>query len=131
VAIDSDSRQSVERLAVSFCDRFGMRLVNADSIILNRSAHFREGRNHVRLEIESLHLNPGLYGVDLWMAGNGQVIDYIPGAVQVEVVDYSGGRIAGIRPAGDGVVTCDFDFSVNDPGTSEDWPVARLEAARG
>jgi lipopolysaccharide transport system ATP-binding protein len=131
VAIDSDSRQSVERLAVSFCDRFGMRLVNADSIILNRSAHFREGRNHVRLEIESLHLNPGLYGVDLWMAGNGQVIDYVPGAVQVEVVDYSGGRIAGIRPVGDGVVTCDFDFSVNDPGTSEDWPVARLEAARG
>jgi lipopolysaccharide transport system ATP-binding protein len=112
--VDSDASRRVDRVAVSFCDRYGTRLVNADTIALGRSPFLRKGKNHLGFYIKSLHLNPGNYTVSLWLAGNGRVIDSLPEALQIEVVDVPSRNHRGPRPEGDGLVTCDFDLFAFD-----------------
>jgi len=112
--LDSDANRRVDRIAVSFCDRYGTRLVNADTIALARTPALRQGQNHVCFYLNSLHLNPGVYTVCLWMAGNGRVIDSLPEALQIEVVDLPAEGRRGIRPEGDGLVTCDFELHAFD-----------------
>jgi ABC-type polysaccharide/polyol phosphate transport system ATPase subunit len=114
LVVESDARRRVDRMAVSFCDRYGTRLVNADTIAVGRSPVLRKGRNHVGFYIKNVHLNPGVYTVSLWMAGNGRVIDSLPGALQVEVVDLPTEGRRGIHPEGDGLVTCDFELLAVD-----------------
>jgi lipopolysaccharide transport system ATP-binding protein len=105
--IHSESRLSVDSLGVWLTDRSGLRLINADTISIGQSIVLEPGSNRVALRIERLHLNPGTYGVNLWLAKRpATVFDQIELAGEVEVVEPPDSvRVA---PGGDGVVPCDF-----------------------
>jgi lipopolysaccharide transport system ATP-binding protein len=107
LVVQSDARRTVSSLAVTFYDRFGTKLVNADSLEIGESVSLRAGRNEIGLRIDGLHLKPGNYGLGLWMAHGDEVLDRIESATIVEVVEPVVEGF-GRRAACDGTVTCDF-----------------------
>jgi hypothetical protein len=107
VVIDSDKNRLVPSLAVTFYDRFGTKLVNADTLALGEAVVLKPGLNEFRLLVEHLHLNPGLYHLGLWLADGHHIYDLVPEAVTVEVIDDDEPTL-GQRPAADGLVTCRF-----------------------
>jgi lipopolysaccharide transport system ATP-binding protein len=113
--IESDSVRSIGSLAVVFYDQSGTKLVNADTVLLGQILSLRQGRKTVKLRIEKLYLNPGVYTLGLWLADplnfkmTGTYFDYITSAFQIEVVD-PGSKGLGERPKSDGVVTCSFEL---------------------
>ncbi len=107
--IESDTPRTVESLAVILYDRSGTKLVNMDSISLDRSFGLKSGRNRMRFVLKQLHLNPGSYVLGLWLAGRApSVLDYIDTAVEIEVRQHPD-RAAYRRPTSDGVVTNVFE----------------------
>src|SRR5437773_3742016 len=66
--IVSDSPRSIGSIGVTLFSLSGTKLVNADTIALGRVIALRKGRNIVRIRIEKLYLNPGVYVVGLWLA---------------------------------------------------------------
>jgi ABC-type polysaccharide/polyol phosphate transport system ATPase subunit len=114
LTIDSDADREVNSIGVTFCDRAGTKLVNADTTGLGEVTHLKKGPNEVRLRLHRLHLNPGVYVVALWLARRpGNALDYVESAGEIEVVEPpAGGRP---RPEFDGVVTCSFDLTVRGP----------------
>jgi lipopolysaccharide transport system ATP-binding protein len=113
--IEAAGPRSVSGLAVTLYDRSGAKLVNADVLSLGRVVALRPGRNRVRLRIEALHLNPGVYPLGLWLADRGgTVLDFSEAALELEVVDLEREGLGG-RPAADGVVPCRFTVEVDEP----------------
>ncbi len=110
LAIRCDRPRQVASLAVSFWSRYGVLLVNADTVMLGRRLALKAGLNEVRLRIDALHLRPGTYLLDLWLADYGQPFDLIKQAVEVEVVEVADVGL-GRRPRRDDCVTCDFMVS--------------------
>jgi ABC-type polysaccharide/polyol phosphate transport system ATPase subunit len=112
--LHSESTREVGSLAVTFYDRIGTKLVNADSISLGKSLCLRQGENAISVRIEELHLNPGLYNIGFWLANPPHVFDYIELGGTVEVI----GRETqgfGHTAACDGTVTCFFSIiELND-----------------
>lgn len=114
-AIESDAERSVGSIAVNLSDLSGLRLVNADTVLINRVVPLRKGRNLVHLRIDKLYLNPGIYRVGLWMAdpvinhATDTAYDHIESAGEIEVVDEDPDAILLNHNA---VVTCDFDVQV-------------------
>lgn len=108
--IASDSDRSVGSLAVTIYDQHGTKLVNADTISLGQVVALRQGQTIVRLRLEELHLNPGVYVVGLWLASPGaDVFDYIKSAIKIEVVGVEqGAGHFGARATDDGAVVCSF-----------------------
>ena len=107
--IASDALRAVSSMAVILFDRAGTKLINADTIALGKVITLQKGRNIVRLKIENLYLNPGIYVLGLWLA-NPQVdvvFDYIESAFEIEVINFRSEGL-GMRPNFDGVVTCQF-----------------------
>jgi hypothetical protein len=111
--IMSDSPRSIESIAVSLYSLSGTKLVNADTISLGQSITLRNGRNLVRLMIEKVSLNPGVYVVGLWLANPISTLstdaefDHAPSAFEIEVVHLEFPEF-GMRPDSDGVVICPF-----------------------
>ena len=111
--LESDASRSLGSLAVSLCDLQGNRLVNADSVLVDRVLSLRQGRNLIRLRIEHLYLNPGLYKIALWLAdpirarSENSPYDYIETAFEIEVVNPAS-RGNGLKE--NAFVTCDFDL---------------------
>jgi lipopolysaccharide transport system ATP-binding protein len=107
VEIRAQSRLSVDSLGMWLTDRSGLRLINADTISLGKTFVLEPGDNRISLQIDRLHLNPGTYGVNLWLAKRpAMVFDQIELAGEIEVVEPpNSDRIA---PGGDGVVPCEF-----------------------
>jgi hypothetical protein len=106
LVIAASAPQTVSSLAVTLYDQYYTKLVNADTIALGRSLRLGPGRNHFRLRIEQLHLNPGMYIVGLWLADPvGVVLDHIESAFPLEVVTLES-RQLGASPTQDGAVTC-------------------------
>lgn len=68
LAIGSDARRNIDSLAVTLHDLSGTRLINVDTVLIDRTFQLQAGRNVVRIRIEQLHLNPGRYTVALWLA---------------------------------------------------------------
>ncbi|HKV08898.1 MAG TPA: polysaccharide ABC transporter ATP-binding protein [Thermoanaerobaculia bacterium] len=113
--IEATESRSVSGLAVTLYDRSGAKLVNADILSLGRVVTLRPGRNRVRLRIEALQLNPGIYPLGLWLADHGgTVLDFSDAALDLEVVDLEREGL-GARPAADGVVPCRFTLEVEEP----------------
>jgi lipopolysaccharide transport system ATP-binding protein len=109
--IQSDAQREVRSLSVFLLEQYGTKVLNADTLHLDRTISLRQGRNAVKLRIASVHLLPGTYRVGLWLADpvHAQSVtgayDYVESAFEIEVV----ARGAGV-PAGTGaVVTCHFD----------------------
>lgn len=109
VTLESDSARMLTHLAVVFSDRNGTRLINASTVSLGKTLSLRPGRNECTVRLEQLHLTPGIYNMDLFLANPGLVFDYVEAAAQVEVVDLPGAGF-GKRPDGDGRVTCELSL---------------------
>ena len=69
--IEADTIRSIDGLAVRFYDHYGTLLVNANLLFLCESLELLRGRNEIALDIDQLHLTPGVYTADLWMAMGG------------------------------------------------------------
>jgi len=115
LVIEADTIRSIDGLAVRFYDHYGTLLVNANLLFLGGSIELSPGRNEISLSIEQLHLLPGIYTTDLWMAVSsiGEAIDHVAPAFRIDVIDAPGaGRLAVCppHPKGRGLVTCNYHF---------------------
>jgi len=105
----SDAPRSVGSLAVTLYNDGGVKLVNADTLAQGREIMLDRGLNKVRLRIQELHLNEGVYIVGLWLANPGSnVMDHIENAFRIQVVSPEIYEF-GVKPPQDGLVTCAFD----------------------
>jgi lipopolysaccharide transport system ATP-binding protein len=105
--IHAHADTEIGSMAATFYDPQGAKLVNADTLVLNRKFHLREGSNVLSLKIDALHLNPGSYALGLWMTdAEGMILDFSDSVFHVEVVDPPGPLVR--RPDFDGSVTCTF-----------------------
>jgi lipopolysaccharide transport system ATP-binding protein len=106
VELVSDAPREIGSVAVSLNDRYGTKLVNADSLSLGRPIALQAGRNVLRFRIDELYLNPGAYSLGLWAADPpAEVYDRIDAAAVIEVIEHEAERI---RVVGDGLVPCRF-----------------------
>jgi len=111
LSLRSDRARRAQSIAVTLYDHNGIKLVNADTLNLGAVVPLQAGINTIRLRLEELHLNPGVYSLGFWVAGSGQtVFDYNESAVRVEVVDVQSGGF-GARTRKDGVVPVRFSVS--------------------
>ncbi len=110
LSIDSDADRRVDALVVNFSDRYGTKLVNADSVALGEPIRLNRGTNRFLVGIEELHLNPDTYVVGLWLGNNDLIYDGIIEAAEIEVVDPPIEAL-GKRPHKDGKVTCTFSVT--------------------
>jgi lipopolysaccharide transport system ATP-binding protein len=119
LAISSDSPRTIHSLAVILHDMSGTRLVNVDTVLINRTIQLRAGRNVVGLRIAALHLNPGLYRVALWLANPRSarsvqgVYDYVESAFDVEVAHRESSPTS-LNPHA--AVACNFELFDVAPG---------------
>jgi hypothetical protein len=66
--------------------------VNADIALLGQVVTLHKGSNLVKLRIDRLYLNPGVYRLGLWMAdpisadAANSVYDFVESAFEIEVV---------------------------------------------
>ena len=108
VNIMSRTACEVGSIAVIIFDRYGTKLINADTLSNGRAIPLREGKNTIRFRMEQLHLNPGTYTFGLWVADPPiEVYDYIPSAALFEVVETEKEKI---RVQDDGLVPVKFQI---------------------
>ncbi len=106
VGLLAKSNCAVGSLAVVIFDRYGTKLVNADSLSYGNAIPLKQGRNSITFRIEQLHLNPGIYSIGLWAANPPvEVYDSIVSAVMFEVVEV---ERENIRVQADGLVPVKF-----------------------
>jgi lipopolysaccharide transport system ATP-binding protein len=113
LSIGSDAPRSIGSLGVTVYDQNGTKLVNADTLSLGQVLKLEKGQNIVTLNIEALHLRPGVYRVGLWLADPiaRQVFDYVESAFGLEVADLQGLGLGRKTTGPDGVVTCRFSVA--------------------
>jgi lipopolysaccharide transport system ATP-binding protein len=112
LTVRSDIERTVESLAIYIRSQGGTKLVNADTVSRNMPVRLEEGSNTLTLRISELCLNPGLYGVGLWIAATSagsSVIDHLDSAFDLEVVPRRGAGL-GVTPGSDGLVPCRFEL---------------------
>ena len=91
-------------------DRYGTSLVNADTLSHGHSISLQPGENHLRVQIEKLHLNPGIYTIGLWAADPpNEIYDEIRAACLMEVIETEKEKI---RVQADGLVAVKFKAEV-------------------
>jgi lipopolysaccharide transport system ATP-binding protein len=113
--IESETALAVGSLAVTLYNQSGLRLVNADTISIGRVIDLHKGCNLVKITIERLYLNPGIYIVGLWLSKSlggdwveGEVLDFIESAFEIEVISIQD-EVLGKKPQVDTMVCCDFE----------------------
>jgi ABC-type polysaccharide/polyol phosphate transport system ATPase subunit len=106
VNLVAKSACSVGSVAVVIFDRYGTKLINADTLSLGKPIELLEGSNTIRFSMDQLHLNPGMYTIGLWAADPpSEVHDYVPSAALFEVVET---ETENIRVRADGLIPVDF-----------------------
>ncbi len=104
----SDFPRSIGSIAVTLRDRYGAKLVNADLRSLGELIPLKQGHNILRVRINELYLNPGIYTLGLYAADPpSELYDAIPSAVVLEVVELESDKM---RVRDDGMVPCDFEL---------------------
>lgn len=104
----SDTNRTLDSLAAIIYDRYGTKLINADTISIGQSVTLSQGENVVRLRIEALHLNPGVYQMGWWLGDAfGRIFDFAESAIDLEVMERETAGL-GVRPRANGVVNCQF-----------------------
>jgi len=97
---------SVGSMSVIIFDRYGTKLVNADTLSHGKPISLHEGRNTVVIKMDQLHLNPGIYTIGLWAADPPiEIYDYISSASLIEVIE---SEKENIRVQSDGLVPVKF-----------------------
>ncbi len=90
--LDAERDMVVPSFGIVVLDRAGARLVNADILSHGQELRLTHGRNRVRLRIDALHLNPGVYDTTLWAGDTVSVgYDLVEPAFQLEVVGMATG----------------------------------------
>ena len=112
LSIESNTRRRIDELGVTLSDRYGTRLINADTVTLADPIWLDEGRTDFLVKIDKLHLNPDTYTLGLWLANPNLVFDSVNDAAEIEVVDRPA-QDFGKRPQNDGKVSCSFSISKN------------------
>jgi lipopolysaccharide transport system ATP-binding protein len=108
LVIASDAARTVGSLAVTIKTLSGTKLINADIVSQGETLRLKEGRNSIRLRIEEMHLNPGVYLIGLWVGHSfGKALDHVEAALEIEVV-HAESRGLGMTPLSDGLVPCRF-----------------------
>jgi lipopolysaccharide transport system ATP-binding protein len=126
LVIESDRERPLEALAVSVWSQLGTKLVSADTRSRGEMLRLRKGTNRFTFRIEALYLNPGMYGVGLWMANAANVTyDRLVPAFDLEVLPL-GSTGLGKTPKGNGLVTCQFSVE-GDHALPADVPAPGLE----
>jgi len=106
ITLFSKSACSVSSIAIVILDRYGTKLVNADSLTHGNNISLRKGITTLTFQMEQLHLNPGLYTIGLWVANPPiEVYDYIASAAMFEVTETESQKI---RVQEDGLVPVKF-----------------------
>jgi lipopolysaccharide transport system ATP-binding protein len=111
VRIDSEAERTVGSLAVTIYNQLGTKLVNVDTRAIEQPVRLRPGRNEVRIRIDQLWLNPGVYRLGLWLADPLEKrgpMDYLETAFEIEVFGLESDRIGLTAEA---VVACTFSVS--------------------
>jgi ABC-type glutathione transport system ATPase component len=104
----SEADCSVGSVAVIISDRYGTKLVNADSLSLGKSVELKKGKNELKFRVEQLHLNPGMYTIGFWVADPPiEVYDHITSAALFEVVETEKDKI---RVQADGLIPVKFEI---------------------
>jgi lipopolysaccharide transport system ATP-binding protein len=117
---------TVRSYAVIIYDRFGTKLINADSALLGESLELRAGTNRISTTVDRLGLAPGGYVIGLWIARSADDplgMDFIEDAAWFDVVDPESTYVAGT--ISEGVVSC--RFSVAASSGAPDSSAVRLE----
>ena len=108
VNLVSKSAFTVGSIAIVIFDRYGTKLVNADSLSYGKNISLKKGLNTITFRMDQLHLNPGMYTIGLWVANPPiEVYDYIPSAAIFEVVETEKEKI---RVQSDGLVPVNFQI---------------------
>lgn len=109
--LSAQSSCSVGSIAVVIFDRYGTKLVNADTLSYGEAIDLKKGKNTLKLRMDQLHLNPGMYTIGLWAADPpSEIHDYIASAVLFEVVET---EKENIRVRADGIVPVNFSLTTN------------------
>ena len=100
---------TVGSVAVIIFDRYGTKLVNADTMSYGQPIDLHQGANTLKIRIDQLHLNPGLYTIGLWVADPpSEVYDYVPSAALFEVIE---SEKENIRVKADGLIPVKFSVA--------------------
>jgi lipopolysaccharide transport system ATP-binding protein len=105
--LNSDSGRTIGGVGVAIQGEAGAKLVSVETRSLGLVTPIEKGRTVIGLEIESLHLNPGMYSVSLWVTAalGRKAFDRIESAFVLQVVDPEP-AISSRR--GPGLTTCRF-----------------------
>jgi lipopolysaccharide transport system ATP-binding protein len=108
LTVESDVARRIDTVSVAFINRNSTKLVNLDTIRLQDwSWDLKPGLNQLHLQIESLHLMPGNYYLNFWLARRpGATFDFMDQACEIEILPVKGDDRP--RPNEDGTVTCEF-----------------------
>lgn len=110
VEVVADAARTLPQLALSIHDNHGLTLINCDTLSTGEPIKLREGTNRLRLHIDSLHLNRGMYFVSLLLArGKTEHLDVVENAMTFDVAERSVASL-GTRPEIDGVVTAEYSW---------------------
>ncbi len=110
VKLSSDTARDVGSIAVTIYDRYGTSLVNTDTLAHGDPISLRAGENNLLVQIDKLHLNPGIYTVGLWVADPPtELYDEVSSAFLMEVIEIEKERI---RVPSDGLVPVKFKVDV-------------------
>jgi lipopolysaccharide transport system ATP-binding protein len=107
--IESNLSISHARLSVIIYNQAGTKLINADTRCIGQSINLQKGTNLIQLKIESIHLNPGIYTIGLWLADSLAIMafDFIESAFEFEVIDLKEGELD-FGMQSEGFVSCKF-----------------------
>jgi lipopolysaccharide transport system ATP-binding protein len=110
--IESDSARTVGSLSITIYNQSGTILINTDSCFLDRTIELKQGGNLLKVRIENLYLNPGIYIVGLWMDKTGtssgrDAFDYVESAFEIEVVNQTS---EGLNWQEAGPINCKFNI---------------------
>ncbi len=85
----ANGKTTIGSLGISLHDQQGARLLSAETLSLGVVTEVQPGRNAVRLRIEALHLNPGVYYATLWASSRQgrRIFDRIESAFALQVVE--------------------------------------------
>jgi lipopolysaccharide transport system ATP-binding protein len=110
----------ISSLAVNLFDKFGTKLIHADTIMIGQSVFLQKGTNILKLTIDQLFLNPGSYVLGLWLGEHvqGGAEDLMDSVFELEVVESPYHKPVN-RHLEDGFVTCKVKLLECVPEQSE------------
>jgi lipopolysaccharide transport system ATP-binding protein len=108
--IESTIARDVSSLSITFYNEHGTKLVNCDTAIFGETIYLDQGQSEFTFQIKQLNLNPGIYTLGLYVAGNQHlVIDHNSRVGNIEVLE-SPFNESYYRPKYDGLVSNRFTF---------------------